>query len=376
MPLNDFGEVYMHEQILSLRFAFRIGSIYVERKIFDESGEICETIFQQNSRTVDGIVWNLTRGMYRVFGLTDAEVSASMVLMTPPNSTSTVQVPTPPTIKLESSDLEVHVISDSNDDVILDVQLGESFAFPFRRRGSVNSTPSLPVPNLRRSPSILSSRPPIHPNARKTRSVLEALRLIASRKGSKSELASLDFGSFQLEQVNYLPPQFDGDKIFELPPLLQGCPTLYRGDMDGMDKQYDGHTWYKTMTTNIANNVDLKFRKSSCTGHLRCSNSSYVFLSRNFGKVNKTEWIGIILCPLVVGGDPPPKFTLAYKVCHTPPECLALYDAKIYYVFSNNQYMTRVVVHIGYHDHPISDGVCLDSLDLMYECDTRDCQNS
>jgi hypothetical protein len=30
--------------------------------------------------------------------------------------------------------------------------------------------------------------------------------------------------------------------------------------------------------------------------------------------------------------------------------------------------MTRVVVHIGCHVHPISDGVCLDSLDLMCDC--------
>ena len=58
----------------------------------------------------------------------------------------------------------------------------------------------------------------------------------ASRKGSRSELASLDVGSLQVEHVNYLPPQFDGDKIFELPSLPQGCPTLYGGDIDGMGK--------------------------------------------------------------------------------------------------------------------------------------------
>ena len=106
MPLDDLGEICMHEQLLSLWFAFQIGSIYVKREIFDESGEICETVFQQNSRTIDGVVWNLTRDMYRVFGLTNVQMSASMVLMTPPNSTSTIQVPTPPTVKLEPFDLE------------------------------------------------------------------------------------------------------------------------------------------------------------------------------------------------------------------------------------------------------------------------------
>ena len=144
--------------------------------------------------------------MYRVFGLTNAQMSASTVLITPPNSTSIVQVPTPPMVKLEPPDLEVYVISDSNDDVIPDVHLGESFAFPFRRCGSVSSTLLLPALDLRHSPSISSSRPPIHPDARKTHSVFEALRLTASRKGSKFELASLEFGSLQFEQVNYLPP--------------------------------------------------------------------------------------------------------------------------------------------------------------------------
>ena len=90
MPLDDLGNVCMHEQLLNLRFAFQIGTIYVEREVFDDNGEICETVFQQNSRTTDGVVWNLTRGMYRVFGLTDAQMSASTVFMTPPNSTSTV----------------------------------------------------------------------------------------------------------------------------------------------------------------------------------------------------------------------------------------------------------------------------------------------
>jgi hypothetical protein len=46
MPLDDLGEVCMHEQLLSLRFAFQTGTIYVEREVFDESGEICETVFQ------------------------------------------------------------------------------------------------------------------------------------------------------------------------------------------------------------------------------------------------------------------------------------------------------------------------------------------
>ena len=65
--------------------------------------------------------------------------------------------------------------------------------------------------------------------------------------------------------------------------------------MDGMGKQYDGHIWYKTMTTNIANDFDLKFHKSTCTSHLRCPNNSCEFLCRNSEKVNETKWTRVAL---------------------------------------------------------------------------------
>ena len=165
VPLDDLGKVCVHEQLLSLRFAFRIGTIYVEKEIFDDSGHICETVLQRKSTTAEGDVWNLTRGMYRVFGLTDAQLFASTVLVTPHNSTSTVQVPTQPTVKIEPSDINVHVISDSDDDAIPDGPTGGTSRIPICRRGSIGSTRSLPTPDLRRSSSISSSRPPVHPDS-------------------------------------------------------------------------------------------------------------------------------------------------------------------------------------------------------------------
>ena len=48
--------------------------------------------------------------------------------------------------------------------------------------------------------------------------------------------------------------------------------------------------------------------------------------------------------------------------------CLALCDARIYYVFSSNPDLSRAAIHTGHHVHLVSNGVCLDSLDLMYDC--------
>ena len=137
--------------------------------------------------------------------------------------------------------------------------------------------------------------------------------------------------------------------------------------MDGMDKQYDGHTWCNIMTINIANDYGLKFCKSTCTGHLRCPNNYCEFLCRNSGKVYETEWIGVALFPFAIREGPLPKSTLACKVCHIPPVCLALCDARIYYVFSSNPNLTHAAIHTGHHVHLVSDGVCLDSLDLIYD---------
>ena len=50
VPLDDLGEVCVHEQLLSLRFAFRIGTIYVQKEIFDDSGQISETVLQRKCR--------------------------------------------------------------------------------------------------------------------------------------------------------------------------------------------------------------------------------------------------------------------------------------------------------------------------------------
>ena len=84
--------------------------------------------------------------------------------------------------------------------------------------------------------------------------------------------------------------------------------------------------------------------------------------------MNKTEWTGVALSLFAVREDPPLKSTLICKVYHTPLVCLAHCDDRIYYVFTSNPDLTRVAIHTGHHIHTVSDGVCLDSIDLMYNC--------
>ena len=226
------------------------------------------------------------------------------------------------------------------------------------------------------SPSLSSGRPPIHPDSRKSRSILFAIRMTASRRGSRSELACIDFDSIEHRQVKYLPATYDGDIIFELPPLPEGIPTTFGGGMDGMSKQFDGHTWCKTMTTNIKNEYSLTYRKSTCTGHLECPNKNCDYICRNSGKVNKTEWSGVALIPFPIGGGPTEKSTLACKVCQSPPICLALCSARIYHVSSSDSEVTRAAIHLGRHSHPVSQGTCQDSMDIVYDCVAKEVQKT
>jgi hypothetical protein len=94
---------------------------------------------------------------------------------------------------------------------------------------------------------------------------MDCLRCLASFLGYRNELASVDYAKIAYYKVQYLPPSYNGNVIFELPPSCVSASTS-KNTMDGMDKQFDGHTWCRTITFNIHNSQGLTFKKSSCIG--------------------------------------------------------------------------------------------------------------
>ena len=81
-------------------------------------------------------------------------------------------------------------------------------------------------------------------------------------------------------EVEYLPLIYDGDVLFVFSAVGTSALHSKAKSMFGMDKQYDGHAWTKTVTTNIINILNLSFRSSSCVGHLRCENLHCEYLQR------------------------------------------------------------------------------------------------
>ena len=99
--------------------------------------------------------------------------------------------------------------------------------------------------------------------------------------------------------------------------------------MFGIDKQYNGHIWTKTVTTNISNILNLSFQSSSCISHLRCENPRCKYLHRAHRTYsnNDTGFKGIIKEPFFVGGPHLLDPLLFVRFARSPPSmwhCVAL----------------------------------------------------
>jgi len=152
LPLQDDGHVVVSEDLLSLRFNLQIGTMYIEQEMYSTVGEVYETILVQKNRTEHGSMWILGAGSFRVIGLSESQMQASTVILTNESGTSTVQIPSVATVKLEPSDDSVFVLSDSEDDICAAVDLSDVSPFPFRSTDSTRSQLPMHVPKSPHNP--------------------------------------------------------------------------------------------------------------------------------------------------------------------------------------------------------------------------------
>ena len=193
---------------------------------------------------------------------------------------------------------------------------------------------------------------------------MECLLRLANMHRSRNELSTMDLSTMKHETVPFLPPVFDGDVIFELPPCGPSSSASEAKNLEGMDKHYDGHPWCKLVTTNIHNSDNLKFRKSYCAGHLVYENAQCEYLKRA-SKQNEIEWSGYTVIPFTASGCLPKQSTLVCMVCKMPPTCLSACKARIYFAYSDNPEMTRGAIHLGHHGHPVARGMYRNSTEVI-----------
>jgi hypothetical protein len=362
LQIAEDGHARVYAHVLYAHFGFHLTSIYIEEEVMLESGEVDRSILQLRFRDNDGHHWVLPPRRYRAFGLTAALMAASIDLLSQPSDMSSVQPSLLHSVKLEFPDGLVHLSSDSSEDELPSASLPSPAVH----------TPKTNSKYTEHSKSIFTlvgsfghsnlSRPPFHPNTRECPNVMQCLRRLASIPRSRNELASFDYDKIAYQKVQYLPPSYNGDVIFELPPSRVSASTS-KNTMDGMDKRFDGHTWCRTITSNIHNSQSLTFRKSSCIGQLICNNENCDFLSRS-SKRNESERSSRTNTPFNLGHLPPLDSILVCKVCKVPPTCVNFYNARIYYVLSKSD-MTRACIHLGMYNHLVSDGVCRETIDKI-----------
>ena len=82
LSLEDDHHMKVLEDLLSLRFNLRIGSMYVEQEMYSTNGDILETSLILKNMSKDGYVWILGPRSFRIIGLTDSQMQASTVLLT------------------------------------------------------------------------------------------------------------------------------------------------------------------------------------------------------------------------------------------------------------------------------------------------------
>jgi hypothetical protein len=239
-------------------------------------------------------------------------MAATMELVTPHrSSTGTIQLTYAMQVKVEHAEELITLLSDDSD--------GNSPRVALPMTSPLFNSPLLE--SSQKSPSPLNHPPP-NVCHQKCLSVVDSLKRIRASKGVRNVFKTLDFDTLDIQRVKFLPPTFNGDVLFELPPVDTSGPFHM---MHGMDKRHDGHAWTKIVTSNIKSDMSLTFRTSTCIGHLHCENQECKYTSHihRTSQINEREWDGFTMSTILVGQPAPAGSSLVCKICKVPPHCTA-----------------------------------------------------
>lgn len=186
-----------------------------------------------------------------------------------------------------------------------------------------------------------------------TMSVVDMLRTLPERNSLRVSFSLVR----EIQQVEELPTRYDGNKLFEFPFRPGGSRTF------GMDSKLDGHVWTNAITSNVSGFQGI-VRIKKCGGHLQCMNQVCSGLLRSNEK-NERHWVGRLdrVCP--AGSIVDAFGSLKCFFCSTPPTCLCECPCKLIYCLPTlfeDKKISRGVIHLGFHMHPVAEGVARQSL--------------
>jgi hypothetical protein len=238
-PLGNDKIALVTSMRLNLRFQMSEEFMFIDEEVYDaQSGDLIHTIGQ--SPICDGASkqWLLNTGRYQVYGMSDSVMAASTELVTSHrSSTGTVQLTLATHVKVEHVEELNTILSDDSDGNSPTIAL--PMTSPLVNSSLLESCQKSSIP---------LSHPPPYVGHQKFLSVVDSLKRIRASKGARNVFKTLNFDSLDIQRVQFLPPTFNGDVLFELPPVDTSGPFHM---MHGMDKCHDGHAWTKTITSNI-----------------------------------------------------------------------------------------------------------------------------
>ena len=238
-PVNGEGVAVVSSKHLSMRFHFDESSLYVEKHVFDDSNQSSpsHTVIQQPHQSpTQSLVWELGPGKYDVYGLPMTMDKGR------PNQSSTCTIHTPllRNVKVEhDADVELTPLFGSSTSVKPESEPTSYIALSSDSSDTEKVTERPPIHNLS-SPSSKSYAthsfesaahslesinlndipcPSPSPSAKAltAASILPKLKRLATLHGKKNMLKKLDYDTITTIKVDYLPPKFDGDVVYEFP---------------------------------------------------------------------------------------------------------------------------------------------------------------
>ena len=157
----------------------------------------------------DSKKWLLRPGRYHVYSMSESVMATSTEPVTPQqSSTGIAQLTLAIRVKVEHTEELITIFNDDLD----------------RNSPTVASPIRSPLVNC----SLLESseRSPIplnqlvtHVGNQKSLSIVDSLKRIQDSKGAKSVFKNLDFDNLDIQRVQFLPPNFNGNVMFKLPPI-------------------------------------------------------------------------------------------------------------------------------------------------------------
>ena len=190
------------------------------------------------------------------------------------------------------------------------------------------------------------SNNPVESTTMDQQSTLESILLSGYKYHSLSKMITT---STVIQQVEEIPQHYNGDCVFELPPIQTESSS-----MKGMEQKYDGHCWIKPVQTRMS--FPAVIRRSKCGGHLQCKNTTCPMNALS-GKPNEIAWTGKLLHKIPTNG-----MTASYSGkllcfhCGKSPVLVMECPCVVYYVLAEGN-MTRLFIHRGTHNHPVAKGV-------------------